>query len=387
MSERVIPLVDQRSAVWPAVVPTDPIAATGLLGDGRGRPLRDLRISVTDKCNFRCNYCMPKSVFDKNYVYLPHSELLQFEEITRLASLFVLHGVEKIRLTGGEPLLRKNLEVLIAQLAQLRTPSGAPLDITLTTNGSLLKRKAQILKDAGLQRVTVSLDGLDDAVFRAMNDVDFPVADVLEGIEAAKQAGLGLDAQGRYSGLKINMVVKRHTNLDQILPMAAHFRGTGVALRFIEYMDVGATNGWRMDEVVPSDQVRQTIQQAFALVALPAKSSGETAQRWGYANAEGEFDPNLGEIGFISSVTQAFCGDCNRARLSTEGRLYLCLFAQHGYDLRHLLRNPDVSDADIVSAIGHIWQQRNDRYSELRALQPADTAGSARRIEMSYIGG
>jgi cyclic pyranopterin phosphate synthase len=330
---------------------------------------------------------MPKEVFDKNYTYLPQSDLLRFEEITRLARLFVAHGVEKIRLTGGEPLLRKNIEILIAQLAELRPPAGEPLDITLTTNGSLLARKAQILKDAGLQRVTVSLDGLDDAVFRRMNDVDFPVDKVLQGIEAAKQAGLGLDAQGRYSGLKINMVVKRSTNLDQILPMAAHFRGTGVALRFIEYMDVGATNGWRMDEVVPSSEVQQLIHSTFPLVALPAKALGETAQRWGYANAAGEYDPALGEVGFISSVTQAFCGDCNRARLSTEGKLYLCLFAERGYDLRQLLRDPQVSDADISSAVAHIWHQRDDRYSELRALQSADTGPARRRIEMSYIGG
>ena len=386
MSERVIPLVDQRLAVLPAIVPASPIPATGLLGDARGRPLRDLRISVTDKCNFRCNYCMPKEVFDKDYVYLPQSDLLRFEEISRIARLFVAHGVEKIRLTGGEPLLRKNLEVLIAQLAELRTPAGAPLDITLTTNGSLLARKAQTLKDAGLQRVTVSLDGLDDAVFRRMNDVDFPVADVLHGIEAAKQAGLGRDAHGRFSGLKVNMVVKRSTNLDQILPMAQHFRGSGVTLRFIEYMDVGATNGWRMDEVVPSNDVLRMLQDAFALVPLPAHTVGETAQRWGYANAQGEHEPALGEVGFISSVTQAFCGDCNRARLSTEGKLYLCLFAECGYDLRHLLRDAQASDADISSALAHIWQQRGDRYSELRALQPAD-AGTARRVEMSYIGG
>ena len=387
MSERVIPLVDQRLAVLPAIVPARSIPATGLLGDARGRPLRDLRISVTDKCNFRCNYCMPKEVFDKDYVYLPQSDLLRFEEITRIARLFVAHGVEKIRLTGGEPLLRKNLEVLIAQLAELRTPAGAPLDITLTTNGSLLARKAQLLKDAGLQRVTVSLDGLDDAVFRRMNDVDFPVADVLQGIEAAKHAGLGRDTHGRFSGLKVNMVVKRSTNLDQILPMAQHFRGTGVALRFIEYMDVGATNGWRMDEVVPSNDVLRILQDAFALVPLPANTVGETAQRWGYANAQGEHDPALGEVGFISSVTQAFCGECNRARLSTEGKLYLCLFAERGYDLRELLREKNANDADISSAIAHIWQQRDDRYSELRALQPPADAGAARRVEMSYIGG
>ncbi len=388
MSERVIPLVDQRLRALPALLPSHAIAANGLLSDGLGRPLHDLRISVTDKCNFRCNYCMPKEVFNKDYAYLPHSDLLSFEEITRLARVFVAHGVQKIRLTGGEPLLRKNIEILVSQLAELRTPEGLPLDLTLTTNGSLLARKAHILKDAGLNRVTVSLDGLDDAVFRQMNDVDFPVASVLEGIEAAKAAGLGLDAQGRWSGLKINMVVKRSTNVDQILPMARHFRGSGMTLRFIEYMDVGATNGWCMDEVLPSADVIRHIQQELALVPLEPNSTGETAQRWGYANAHGEFDPNLGEVGVISSVTQAFCSDCNRARLSTEGKLYLCLFASQGWDLRELMRDKQGSDADLASAIGHIWQGRTDRYSELRALLPAEQqAAQGRRVEMSYIGG
>ena len=385
MSERVIPLLDQRHR--PALIPTQAIPATGLLGDQRGRPLRDLRISVTDRCNFRCNYCMPKEVFDNHYQYLPHSSLLSFEEITRVASLFVAHGVQKIRLTGGEPLLRKNLEILIAQLAALRTPDGRSLDLTLTTNGSLLRRKAKSLKEAGLQRVTVSLDALDDAIFRAMNDVDFPVADVLDGIKAAQEAGLGLDAQGRFSGLKINMVVKRSTNLQEIIPMARHFRGTGITLRFIEYMDVGETNGWQMDEVLPSSELIQLLQTEFPLIPLEASAPGETAQRWGYANASGQFDPSLGEVGVISSVTQAFCGDCNRARLSTEGQLYLCLFAAQGHDLRSLLRQ-GASDEDILSAIGLIWQQRDDRYSELRGLQPASApATGKKRVEMSYIGG
>jgi len=392
MSERVIPLVDQRLLALTATVPERPIAATGMISDGLGRPLHDLRISVTDRCNFRCNYCMPKEVFNKNYAYLPHGDLLNFEEITRLAKIFVTHGVRKIRLTGGEPLLRKNLEILVEQLANIQTPDGTPLDLTLTTNGSLLARKAKSLKDAGLNRVTVSLDGLDDAVFRAMNDVDFPVADVLDGIAAAKDVGLGLDAQGRLTGLKVNMVVKRRTNVDQILPMARHFRGSGITLRFIEYMDVGATNGWCMDDVLPSADVIQRLQQEFPLVALEASAPGETAQRWGYANAAGVFDPALGEVGVISSVTQAFCRDCNRARLSTEGKLYLCLFATQGYDLRSLMRNTQThggqaSDADIASAIGHIWQGRTDRYSELRASLPAEQAASTRRVEMSYIGG
>ena len=387
MSERVIPLVDQRLRALPAEVPMHAIASTGLLSDARGRALNDLRISVTDRCNFRCNYCMPKEVFNKDYAYLPHGDLLTFEEITRLAKVFVGHGVRKIRLTGGEPLLRKNLEILIEMLAKLNTPDGQPLDLTLTTNGALLARKAHSLKDAGLQRVTVSLDGLDDSVFRQMNDVDFPVAEVLEGIEAAKAAGLGLDAHGRHSGLKINMVVKRSTNVDQIVPMAQYFRGTGMTLRFIEYMDVGATNGWCMDEVLPSAEVVRLLQQAFPLVPLQASSPGETAQRWGYADAQGNFDPALGEVGMISSVTQAFCHDCNRARLSTEGKMYLCLFASQGYDLRDLLRTQQASDADLASAIGHIWQQRDDRYSELRASLPAESAGGTRKVEMSYIGG
>ena len=378
MSERVIPLVDERLASLAAKVPAQLVSPTGLLTDTRGRPLRDLRISVTDRCNFRCNYCMPKEVFDKDYPYLPHGALLSFEEITRLARLFLAHGVRKIRLTGGEPLLRKNLEDLVAQLAQLRTVDGLAPDLTLTTNGSLLARKAQALKDAGLNRVTVSLDGLDDTIFRRMNDVDFPVADVLAGIEAAHAAGL--------SHIKVNMVVKRGTNDHEILPMARHFRGTGTTLRFIEYMDVGATNGWRMDEVLPSAELIERLRAELPLVPLDPSSPGETAERWGYADAQGQHDPALGEVGVISSVTQAFCHDCNRARLSTEGKLYLCLFASQGYDLRSLLRG-GASDADIASAIAPIWQQRNDRYSELRSSLPADTGQGARRVEMSYIGG
>jgi cyclic pyranopterin phosphate synthase len=378
MAERVIPLVDQRFAALAAGVPEHPIPATGSLSDSLGRPLRDLRISVTDRCNFRCSYCMPKEVFDKDYPYMPHSALLTFEEITRVARQFVAHGVRKIRLTGGEPLLRKNVEVLVGQLARLRTVDGAPLDLTLTTNGSLLARKAKALKDAGLQRVTVSLDGLDDAVFRRMNDVDFPVADVLKGIDAARSAGLG--------PVKINMVVKRGTNEQEVLPMARHFKGTDIVLRFIEYMDVGATNGWRMDEVMPSAEVVKLIHAELPLVQLEASAPGETAERWGYADGSGE-------IGVISSVTQAFCGECNRARLSTEGQLYLCLFASRGHDLRSLIRGnpargtPPASDEELASAIGQIWQGRSDRYSQLRATLSPDPGGGARRVEMSYIGG
>jgi len=379
---RIIPLQDHRPQALAlpeaALQVNQRISAQGQLADQRGRALRDLRISVTDKCNFRCNYCMPKEIFNADYAYLPHSALLSFEEITRLTRQFVAHGVQKIRLTGGEPLLRKHLEVLVAQLATLRTPEGQPLDLTLTTNGSLLARKAQALKEAGLQRVTVSLDALDDAVFRAMNDVDFPVADVLAGIKAARAAGLG--------PIKINMVVKRGTNEQQILPMARHFRGSGMVLRFIEYMDVGATNGWRMDDVLPSAEVIKLIQSELPLVPLVPSQPGETAQRWGYAGADGRFDPALGEIGVISSVTQAFCGDCNRARLSTEGQLYLCLFADKGYDLRSLLRG-EASDADLANAIGHIWRMRRDNYSEQRQALGPDTGPPVKRIEMSYIGG
>ncbi|MFT4194351.1 GTP 3',8-cyclase MoaA, partial [Ottowia sp.] len=353
-------------------------APGGTLRDARGRPLRDLRISVTDRCNFRCSYCMPKDVFDGDYAYLRHGDLLSFEEIARLASLFATRGVRKLRLTGGEPLLRKGIENLVELLAALRTPGGRKLDLTLTTNGSLLARKARALKDAGLDRVTVSLDGLDDAVFRAMNDVDYPVAEVLAGIEAAQAAGL--------APIKVNMVVKRGANDGQILPMARHFRGGGVVLRFIEYMDVGATNGWRMDQVLPSAEVLRRLQAEYALVPLAAAAPGETAERWGYASADGRHDPALGEVGLISSVTHAFCGNCNRARLSMDGKLFLCLFASQGYDLRALLRS-GTPDELIDAALAAIWQGRADRYSELRASLPPEAAQALRRVEMSYIGG
>ncbi len=364
--------IGRAAPALPAALPPAGGQGDGLLHDRLGRPLTDLRISVTDRCNFRCGYCMPKEVFDKDYRYLPHGALLSFEEIARLAAVFARRGVRKLRLTGGEPLLRKNIEALVAQLAALRTPAGEPLDIALTTNGSLLARKAQALAAAGLRRVTVSLDALDDAVFRRMNDVDFPVADVLAGIEAAQATGLG--------PVKVNMVVKRGVNDGQILPMARHFRGTGSVLRFIEYMDVGATNGWRMDEVLPSAEVVQRIAADFPLVPLEATAPGETAQRWAYADGDGE-------IGTISSVTRAFCHDCSRARLSTEGRLYLCLFAGQGHDLKPLLRG-GAGDDVLESTIAAIWQGRADRYSELRALHAADAGLPApRRVEMSYIGG
>ena len=371
----VIPIADLR---YRAAVPSIPATlqpASGLLSDALRRPLRDLRISVTDRCNFRCSYCMPKEVFDRDYAFLPQSSLLSFEEITRLAKVFVNHGVHKIRLTGGEPLLRRHLETLVGMLAELRTTEGRPLDLTLTTNGSLLARKAQALHDAGLRRVTVSLDALDDAVFRRMNDVDFPVADVLAGVDAALAAGLG--------PIKVNMVVKRGTNDGEIVPMARHFRdhyGSDVVLRFIEYMDVGSTNGWRMDHVLPSSELIDQLGATFALEPLDAQVTGETAQRWRYLDGGGE-------IGVISSVTQAFCRDCNRARLSTEGRLYLCLFASHGHDLRHLLRVTGATDAELTGAVADIWSGRRDRYSELRGRGLAQPGNGERKVEMHYIGG
>ncbi len=378
MTDRVIPLADRRYAAAVPRVPAAAAAPNGLLADRLGRPLRDLRISVTDRCNFRCSYCMPKEVFDKHYAFLPHNSLLSFEEIARTAKLFVAHGVRKIRLTGGEPLLRKDVEALVGMLSVLRTPDGEPLDLTLTTNGSLLARKAQALKDAGLRRVTVSLDALDDAVFRRMNDVDFPAADVLRSLDEAMRVGLG--------PIKVNMVVKRGTNDHEIVPMARRFRGTSVVLRFIEYMDVGASNGWRMDEVLPSAEVIARVDAVFPVEPLEVQVPGETAERWRYASARSD---EQGEIGVISSVTQAFCRDCNRARLSTEGKLFLCLFAHQGHDLRALLRG-GYSDAQIAAAIGLVWQGRDDRYSELRgavAHEPLPADAAQRRVEMHYIGG
>src|SRR5215831_16710130 len=347
---RVIPLTDARAAQpngsvpHPSVAPS--VAPTGELADVRGRLLRDLRVSVTDRCNFRCVYCMPKDVFGRDYPFLPHAELLTFEEIARLARVFKAHGVRKIRLTGGEPLLRKNIERLVEMLATI-----GGLDLTLTTNGALLAKKVRELKAAGLDRVTVSLDALDDGIFRAMNDADFPVAKVLEGIDAAAEAGL--------APIKVNMVVKRGMNEREILPMARHFRESGHILRFIEYMDVGHTNGWRMDEVVPSAEVLAVIGREFPLEPVDASYAGEVAERWRYRDG-------AGEIGVISSVTQAFCRDCTRARLATDGKLYTCLFATTGYDFRALLRGGG-SDEEISNYLAAIWLQRADRYSEIRS--------------------
>ncbi len=342
-----------------------PHFADGPLVDTRGRPMRDLRISVTDRCNFRCVYCMPREVFDAGHEFLPHAAILSFEEIARLARIFVGLGVKKIRLTGGEPLVRKQLARLVAMLAEL------PVETTLTTNGSLLARQAKALKQAGLHRVTVSLDALDEATFRAMNDADFPVAKVLEGIEAAAAEGL--------APVKINMVVKRGTNDEHILDMAEYWRGKGRSgsyiLRFIEYMDVGSSNGWRMDDVVPSAEVVRRISRRWPLEPIDPNYPGEVAERWRYADG-------AGEIGVISSVTQAFCSSCNRMRLSTEGSLYTCLFAQSGHDLKALLRG-GASDDEIRNEIAAVWQGRADRYSEIRTAETS----SLKKVEMSYIGG
>ena len=371
---KVIPLAVSGAGARAAASP-QPLSAPGLSAvraaaavlDPRQRRLHDLRISVTDKCNFRCTYCMPKDVFGPGYKFLPHDALLSFEEITRFAKISAELGVEKLRLTGGEPTLRRNLPTLIGMLSQLRTPSGKPLDLTLTTNGSTLVKQAKALKDAGLQRITVSLDSMDDAVFRAMNDVDFPVADVLRGIDAALAAGL--------TPVKVNMVVKRGVNDHTVVEMAKHFKDTGVVVRFIEFMDVGATNGWRMDDVMPIRDVVAAIHAVTPLVAVDPTYVGEVADRWRYADGSGE-------IGVISSVTQAFCSTCSRVRLSTDGKIYTCLFADHGVDFRTLLRDGSTDDA-IAALLAGLWQVRTDRYSEIRS---ADTA-KLRKVEMSYIGG
>jgi GTP 3',8-cyclase len=330
--------------------------------DTLGRPLRDLRISITDRCNFRCVYCMPKEVFGRDYVFLPRDELLEYEEIERLARAFVAHGVRKIRLTGGEPLVRRHVERLVAMLA------GIPgLDLTMTTNGSLLPGKAKVLRDAGLTRLTVSLDSLDDEVFKRMNDVDFPVDRVLAGIEAAEAAGFG--------PIKVNMVVRRGLNEDSVLPMARYFRERGHTLRFIEYMDVGHTNGWRLDDVVPAAELVATIDAELPLEPVEPGYRGEVAQRFRYRDGGGE-------VGVIASVSQPFCGDCTRARLSAEGSLYTCLFAVRGHDLRALVRG-GATDEELFAAIGAIWAARTDRYSEIRTARTADLP----KVEMSYIGG
>jgi cyclic pyranopterin phosphate synthase len=360
MSKTVIALREQRASL--PIPPARPHAGTAL-ADTRGRALHDLRISVTDRCNFRCTYCMPKEVFDANYSFLPHDEILTFEEIVRMARIFHGLGTRKIRLTGGEPLLRKGIDRLVAMLRE----ALPGVDLTLTTNGSALKAQAAALRAAGLDRITVSLDSLDDKTFRAMNDADFPVAKVLEGIAAAAAAGL--------APLKVNMVVKRGVNDREVVDMARHFRGSGHIVRFIEYMDVGSTNGWRMDDVIASAEIVRRISEHFPLRPSDANYGGEVAQRWRYLDGQGE-------VGVISSVTQAFCSTCTRARLSTDGHLYTCLFAQRGYDLKGLLRSGS-DDAAIAQAVAGIWQRRDDRYSEVRTGATAQS----HKVEMSYIGG
>jgi len=351
--KKVIPLVSAR--------PAAPAFTGEKLLDTRARAMHDLRISVTDRCNFRCVYCMPREMFGADHPFLPYSAILSFEEITRLARIFVELGVKKIRLTGGEPLVRRELHRLVAMLAEL------PAELTLTTNGSLLAKHARALKEAGLRRVTVSLDSLDDATFRAMNDADFPVAKVIEAIEVAAAEGL--------APIKINTVVKRGVNDQDILRMAERWRGTGHILRFIEYMDVGSTNGWRMDDVVPSAEVVKRISARWPLEPVDANYAGEVAERWRYVDGGGE-------IGVISSVTQAFCSSCTRMRLSTEGSLFTCLFADSGHDLKSLLR-AGASDEALRNEIAAVWQRRGDRYSEIRTAETA----KQRKVEMSYIGG
>ncbi len=342
---------------------------TGPLLDQRDRALKDLRLSVIDQCNFRCTYCMPKSVFDRNYEFLPKESLLSFEELERLSRAFVALGVEKLRITGGEPLLRKNIEDLVARLAPIQTLAGKPVEIAMTTNGALLKQKALALKNAGLKRITVSLDALSDQTFKAMNDMDYPVSDVLAGIDAAAEAGLRV---------KVNMVVQRGVNDHEILPMAKAFRERGHTLRFIEFMDVGSSNAWRWDHVVPSREIIDMISLEHPLVPIGRDTPSEVSERWRYADGKGE-------VGLISSVSNPFCGNCSRARISAEGVLYTCLFAQSGTDLRGLLRGDNTpSPEEIEKVIAAIWQKRDDRYSELRAQLREQ---GLKKVEMSYIGG
>lgn len=330
--------------------------------DKFGRPLQDLRISVTDRCNFRCAYCMPKEIFGQGYKFLPKADLLTFEEITRLAKILVDLGVRKIRLTGGEPLLRRDIEVLVEMLSQI-----PEIELAMTTNGSLLARKAQMLREAGLERATVSLDALDDEIFNSMNDVEFPVQRVLEGIQAAEEVG--------FSPIKINMVVKRGVNEADILPMARYFHGSGHILRFIEFMDVGTTNGWKMDDVLSAREIIEIINAEMPIQPLEPNYRGEVANRWRYKDGGGE-------VGVIASVTQPFCGDCTRLRLSAKGELFTCLFGVNGHDLRALVRS-EAADDEIKAHLTGVWKMRADRYSEIRSSETA----SLPKVEMSYIGG
>ncbi len=359
---KIIPIVDARAVRAASESDVALALAQGQMRDTRARPLHDLRISVTDKCNFRCTYCMPKDVFGPGYKFLPQPDLLSFEEIVRVATLARRVGVEKVRITGGEPLLRRDLPKLIEMLAKI---DG--LELTLTTNGSLLPKHAAALKSAGLHRITVSLDSLDDATFRKMNDMDVGVADVLRGIDAATAAG--------FTGIKVNMVVQRGVNDTGIVDFARHFKGSGHIARYIEFMDVGSTNGWKMDDVVPSAQIVAAISAWSPLVSADPNYTGEVAERWAYADGGGE-------IGVISSVTQAFCSTCSRARLSTDGKLYTCLFAERGVDFRAMLR-AGASDEEMLGLLVGVWSAREDRYSEIRTAETA----KARKVEMSYIGG
>jgi GTP 3',8-cyclase len=342
--------------------------------DRLGRPLHDLRISVTDRCNFRCTYCMPKEVFGRDYAFLPRDQVLSFEEIERAARAFTALGVEKLRITGGEPLVRRDLPVLISRLAALRTLDGRELDLTLTTNGAALRALARPLADAGLRRVTVSLDSLDDAVFGAMNGIDFPVARVLDGVDAALEAGL--------TPLKVNMVVRRGVNEASIVPMARWAREIGATLRFIEYMDVGHSNGWRLDEVVTAAELRDLVTAVWPAEPAEPGYRGEVAGRWRYLDGVGEF-------GIISSVTMPFCRDCTRARLSADGQLYTCLFAVQGLDVRAVLRDGTIDDAGLVTFLSDAWRVRDDRYSELRSLAIVDRGDrpDLPRVEMFAMGG
>lgn len=368
----IVPVVSsQLSAVMDyRALDVERVYADTLL-DSLHRPLHDLRISVTDRCNLRCTYCMPREVFNDSHAFLPRSELLTFEEIERLARQFIRLGVKKIRLTGGEPLLRHGIEQLVEKLARLQTATGEPVEIALTTNGVILARKAQSLKDAGLKRATVSLDGLSDATFQRMSGSDVAVGTILEGIAAAQAAGLG--------PLKVNMVVKRGVNEHEIVPMAEHFRHSGIVLRYIEFMDVGTSNGWRMDDVVPAREILDRIAGKFPLEQLDSNYRGEVAERWRYADG-------AGEVGVIASVTQAFCNECSRARLSTDGKLYTCLFASEGMDLRTPLRQ-EQGDRVLTNLIADCWGRRIDQYSQLRHAAAGETASSVKKVEMSYIGG
>ena len=368
---RTIPIAtEQPSAALGCRIGGIELAHANTLLDDLNRPLRDLRISITDRCNLRCIYCMPREVFDENHVYLPHCELLTFEEIERLARVFIRFGVKKIRLTGGEPLLRHGVEQLIEKLARLQTVTGEPVEVALTTNGALLALKAQSLKDAGLSRVTVSLDGLSDATFQRMSGSQLAVATVLKGIAVAQTAGLG--------PVKVNMVIKRGVNEHEIVPMAEHFRHSGVVLRFIEFMDVGTSNGWRMDDVVPAREILERISGSFPIEPLDPNYSGEVAQRWRYTDG-------AGEVGVIAAVTQAFCHECSRARLSTDGKLYTCLFADEGMDLRTPLRL-QAGDGVLAHLIADGWSHRTDQYSQQRHTATSAEIHS-KKIEMSYIGG